>query len=507
MNKKMNLNRLINVSCGLFLGAALAGCGGGEPEFSSVEDVEASSQGRNQVATQLRITSEPVDQSAQVGQTATFRVGVNLAAGALSYQWFRNGVAIDGGTGSSYTTPELTIADSDSKYSVTVKSGSQFATSRQAVLKVGVVAPTPMLVISTQPGDQAVDAGQAATFSVLANASPGAITYQWFKNGTAITGATASTYTTPATVQTDDGATYSVMVKSDVLSQTSAQAVLKVNTLDITTEPNDQSVDLGTPASFSVVAKATYSPVTYQWFRNGTAILGATKSTYTTPDTTLAANSAKYTVIVRSGTLSKTSREIALRATGKLPHTGITDQQCYQKGTDAWSSCADQAVLTLNGQQDGHRVNINPMSYSLVIDGSTGQTYSKEECVKDNVTGLIWEGKTVSGTRASNNTYAHSSSLGYVSLVNGTKLCGYSDWRLPSERELSTIVDCGAARPSIKNVWFPYTPSGHYWTSSIQIGSTNTNPIVWAVSFVGGDLEGHSTTDMLYVRLVRGRQP
>jgi hypothetical protein len=57
------------------------------------------------------------------------------------------------------------------------------------------------------------DYGQTAIFTVAASGtSP--MTYQWRKNGTAMSGATSSTYTTPAETTTDNNATFSVMVSN-----------------------------------------------------------------------------------------------------------------------------------------------------------------------------------------------------------------------------------------------------------------------------------------------------
>src|SRR5712692_5718165 len=69
------------------------------------------------------------------------------------------------------------------------------------------VAPT----ITTQPASQAVTAGQNASFSVAATGTA-PLSYQWNKNGTAISGATSSSYTTPATTSSDNGAQFTVMI-------------------------------------------------------------------------------------------------------------------------------------------------------------------------------------------------------------------------------------------------------------------------------------------------------
>ncbi|MCX8518313.1 MAG: immunoglobulin domain-containing protein [Rhodoferax sp.] len=85
--------------------------------------------------------------------------------------------------------------------------------------------PTPAATapgITSQPVGQSVVAGKTATFSVLATGSA-PLAYQWKKNGADISGATNSTYTTPATSDADIGAvlTYSVVVSNSTGTATS----------------------------------------------------------------------------------------------------------------------------------------------------------------------------------------------------------------------------------------------------------------------------------------------
>ncbi len=67
--------------------------------------------------------------------------------------------------------------------------------------------------IITQPVSQSVTAGQMATFSVATTGSA-PLTYQWMKNGVAISGANSSNYSTPVTTITDNGAQFTVSVSN-----------------------------------------------------------------------------------------------------------------------------------------------------------------------------------------------------------------------------------------------------------------------------------------------------
>ncbi len=148
----------------------------------------------------------------------------------LTYQWRRNGVSITGATASSYTTGATTTADSGSTFSVVVTNSVGSATSNNATLTVNSsnVAPS----ITTQPANQTVTVGQTATFSVLATGT-GPLSYQWRKNGTNISGANASSYTTSTTTTADSGSSFSVMVSNSAGTMASNNAMLTVNSAPV----------------------------------------------------------------------------------------------------------------------------------------------------------------------------------------------------------------------------------------------------------------------------------
>jgi len=185
------------------------------------------------------IAIQPASQTVTAGQTAAFSV-VATGTAPLSYQWRKNGTAISGATSSSYTTPATTISDNGAQFTVAVTNAAGSITSNAATLTVNAASVAPS--ITTQPASRSVTAGQTASFSVsVSGTSP--FTYQWNKNGTAINGATSSTYTTPATATSDNGAQFTVMVSNSGGSATSNDATLTVNagTLLLTVNPTSLS--------------------------------------------------------------------------------------------------------------------------------------------------------------------------------------------------------------------------------------------------------------------------
>jgi hypothetical protein len=107
---------------------------------------------------------------------------------------------------------------------------------------VGTPMEASAPVITTQPANQTVGAGQTATFSVVATGTP-PLSYQWQKGTSAIAGATSTTYTTPPTGLSDSGSTFRVVVSNSAGTATSDTATLAVNsvsaTTDVLTDHND----------------------------------------------------------------------------------------------------------------------------------------------------------------------------------------------------------------------------------------------------------------------------
>ena len=168
--------------------------------------------------------------------------------------------------------------------------------------------------ISTQPTSQSVTVGQTATFSVSASGTA-PLGYQWVKGSNWISGATAATYTTPATTAQDSGSQFHVIVSNAIGSATSSTVSLTVNgaatSPAITQQPANQSVLVGQMATFSVTATGT-APLSYQWQKGTTNISGATSASYTTPATASGDNNTQYRVIVSNSVGNVTSNAATL---------------------------------------------------------------------------------------------------------------------------------------------------------------------------------------------------
>jgi hypothetical protein len=172
------------------------------------------------------ITTEPQNQVVSVGQSATFTVATTGST-PLAYQWQVNGVNIGGATSSTYSGPPTTGNDDGTIYTVTVANAVGFVNSTAATLTVN----TPPTITAPVP-NESVAVGETATFTVSASEKgilP--LSYQWSKNNVAISGATSASYTTPATLQADSGAQFTVVVSNTLGTAPSAVATLSVSQL------------------------------------------------------------------------------------------------------------------------------------------------------------------------------------------------------------------------------------------------------------------------------------
>ncbi len=180
--------------------------------------------------------------------------------------------------------------------------------------------------------------------------------------------------------------------------------------------------------------------------------------------------------------------------------------------------------------QDGN-YSINPMSYTK-LDGNGNDlpdSATSWVMVRDNVTGLIWEMKTnmdgfkyyndphdadntytwYDSNPATNGGYAGTpgskDTEDFIKALNDAHYGGYSDWRLPTIKELNYIVNYGISSPgpTIDVRFFPNTASSWYWSSTTCAYYFYLN---WFMYFYDGLGSSYDTYYDGYVRAVRGGQ-
>ena len=207
-------------------------------------------------------------------------------------------------------------------------------------------------------------------------------------------------------------------------------------------------------------------------------------------------------------------------------------------------ACATTTKTTTSAAPTCPIASVGSTGYSLVFKACDADNvatyYDKTECLRDNATGLIWEGKTATGLRAVGNKYnnldstslsqiaantvspttalparsptqveidAPDNSVGYKNNVNALSLCGSNRWRLPTLTELQTIRLPAGTTTQIDMDWFAATDFKGYYATSTQFGAQVERS--WVIQFYE---KGAATIDNLLrygtvhehsVRLVR----
>lgn len=229
--------------------------------------------------------------------------------------------------------------------------------------------------------------------------------------------------------------------------------------------------------------------------------------------------------------------EIAVKKNGQLNDTGLTE--CLDEDM-ALTSCPSSYYI---GQDAEFGRDALAKSNELVKvgTGDAGFDFTKLDangepldesatewsCVKDNLTGLIWEVKTNDlGLQDKNNIYSYYNPYNkwtngtrdagkcseiecdtnsYMDAINSLALCGGTNWKLPSISQIVSIANYNYSAPPIDPKFFPNTKNRAYWSSSFG-GNANT---VGTFSFFDGYVNPDQTVDIcntcisnVYIRLV-----
>ncbi len=233
-----------------------------------------------------------------------------------------------------------------------------------AVSSSGVVGSAPSILVP--PANAIAFVGQSATFSVVAS-HVGTPTYQWQLGGVNIGGATAATYTIPAVAATNLGS-YTVVVKDGALSTTSAVALLTV-----VTAPAPTTVADGALATFSVTNLGP-AVLTYQWMKDGVAVVGATNATYSFNANYATDNGQYYQVTVYGPGGTAVSSPVALTVTPAAPAivTQPASQTVPDFGIASFTVGATGSGLTYEWQRSPTLTGNN---FADIV-GASGSNYS-----------------------------------------------------------------------------------------------------------------------------------
>jgi len=314
------------------------------------------------------------------GQSVTFNSSAVNGGSAPGYSWRINGNTFSGNTGSSFTSTTLQNGD---QVSLVLSSNASCPFPAQATSSSISMVVNPVLVptvnITSNTGSNQTCAGN--TLILTANASnPGdSPNYQWFQNGSPLTGETNSTFTIPSNLTGSTGFTVqltsnAICVNPTQVTSASYNVTVVSNvapTVSVTSTLGTGPVCVGTSITFTASPVNGGTSPTFQWQKNNTDIPGQTGSVFTS--TTLA-NNDQITVRMTSNdpcasTPTATSQPVTVSIVSTLP-TSVTATSSVSGNT----ICAGTSVtFTANPVNGGS----NP-AYQWSVNGVTqaGETES-----------------------------------------------------------------------------------------------------------------------------------
>lgn len=247
---------------------------------------------------------QPLAKTVNLGTTATFTVATSGTL-PITYQWKKGGVNVVNNariSGATSTTLVMGSVVANDAANFSCAATNVVGTVQSNSVALTIITPA---TITVQPGNQNVNTGATATFSVTAAGT--APTYQWKKNGVNmanVAGKIAGALTKTLTIsnsQKADESLYTCLVSNVNLvngtggSQLSNPGQLKINILPyfLRQPVTSQTVNPMSPVTISVATSGT-TPVTWQWRKNGANVSnGGTLAGALT--TTLTISSAKIT--------------------------------------------------------------------------------------------------------------------------------------------------------------------------------------------------------------------
>lgn len=480
----------------------------------------------------------------------------------------------------SFTAPVVTVSAITISLTLTATAADETTTSDTVVVTVNPINAAPVadivvtqderFALNTFPGDVSLvmDGSGSSDSDPVDGAASEIVAYQWAQvSGTDITTGiildqSSVSFTTPALLTTEtlqfsltvtdtEGGTNTATVDIIVLDVTQAPPVVEAG-VNLTSMEGEFTVLSGSATSLTNDAL----PYTYLWQNESSTLVNfsdatAAAATAILPEVdTLTTATLRLTVTDQFGnsesdTLTITIRDLPISL---MNDTGITT-----------SVNADSTITTPTldyAGQDGEIGRDRISSNSALEKAGTGEAAfdftklnnlgdevspneTNWDCVRDNVTGFIWEVKTDdAGLHDMDNTYSwydtttstnggadgdengagtsctltNCNTSAYISQVNATGLCGFFDWRLPTHNELLSLVHFGHTTEAyIDETYFPNTSADNttptwYWTSVPNVDGNADGAALssWAIDFSSGNDNFINKSSAASIRLVRG---
>lgn len=433
-----------------------------------------------------RPTASPTPTAAAFTATPTPSVSGTVAVGAtvrvsagvwgpspvtLTHQWLRGGAAIPGATGASYTISAADAGRSLSVRTTATKAGYTTAVRTSTARAVPRVLTAPARVTIT---------GTAAVGSTL-TAVPGTwgpagvtVGYQWLRNGTPISGATARTH---RVVGADIGTTVSVRVTGRKSGYTTfARTSSGVRATGVFSSTPTPTISGSARAGQTVtVATGSWQPsgatLGVQWRVDGSAIGGATASAWEIPtwaagrSITVSVTAAKkdYRSVTTTSAAKKVSWSLGstvVPGTSLRPGVRVTSPD----GRYAFGLLGDGNVALTKGY-----ALVRTARTTGALDATLTLTGDGELILFDEADTSLWS----SNTAGLGGTALVLGNDGVLRLVDGEGEDVWTSARMPA------AADSTAAAASVPGRYgwaYPLRPSGSFTTYSGHSGDDIAAP-------------------------------
>ena len=276
--------------------------------FYQVEVVNAVGNARStlievSVVEPVTVVQQPVGTTVIQGANAVLTIQAT-GSEPVSYQWYKNGTKVAGGTRASLNILDAQVVDRGT-YEVHVSNQAGTDISDSAILKLSVPAK---ITLQPRPFDGLVEDSLVMRVETTGTKP---LFYQWLKGDQAIAGQTSESLVIDSVIESDAG-TYSVSVTNEAGSASSDSAVVTITTpVAITAQPQGRTAPTGASVTLSVTATGT-DPLTYQWIKNGEKITGATSASHTV-SSVATSDTGGYQVLVSNSAGDQISQTATLR--------------------------------------------------------------------------------------------------------------------------------------------------------------------------------------------------
>jgi len=321
------------------------------------------------VSSSLSVTVSPGLAGLDVGQSVTFTSAVSGGTLPYSYQWYLNGILQTGATGSSWTYT-FTSSGSYTVYLKVTDAVSGTAISNAAAVTVNVASS-----VTVSPGLAGLDVGQSVTFTSAVSGGTLPYSYQWYLNGVSQSGATGSWSFTP----TSSGSYTVYVTVTDAVGiiATSNVATVTVGlTPSVSVSPGSAALDAGASQTFTSAVSGGTLPYSYQWYLNGSAVAGATGSSWTCTFTYPGSYNVYVVVIdVVGGSATSNTATVTVNVKVTFAETGV--------GSDFTGT-----VLIVDGINYG--VSAFPLVFWWYIGSSHSFAFQSPLVVSANAKQYVW---------------------------------------------------------------------------------------------------------------------